>query len=370
MASDAQSIAQPEDPCKPAARPGLNAHGSFRVPNTLFDHQRFGELRKGSRLPVLLALLAHRNSQTGIAWPAQQTIADLLGIGLRTVGLAVGWLREGIGPFIATERRWIADGMRLVYRFPFIDNPDSSAGGCASLDRLKRTGLRFIEAQTCADSSADSCDSSAAGCAGEAQGPAHKHTNNRRKEHTTTTQAAAAAEDVVVVESSDQEKIDLLTGAGLTVESVRLYVSKHSLDYLRRLIPYCQQRAEANPAGMILKALQADHEWKIPQAKAKQGSQTADQRATARWLRLFNRYAVVISFARDDERAVIRQRYNNVNELAADDPLSDGELFGAPADALNVILARLNGAETGNAVGDSKRFEVAARPQVSERVPA
>ena len=345
MTTDGQSIAQAEDPCKPRARLGLNAHGSFRVPNTLFDHPRFGELRKGSKLPVLLALLAHRNSQTGIAWPAQQTIADLLGMGLRTVGVAVSWLREGIGPFIATERRWIADGMRLVYRFPFIDNPDSSAEGCASLDQLKRRGLRVSEAQTDADSSADSRDSSAAGCAGEAQGAAHKHTNNRRREHTTTTQAAAAAEDVVVVEAADREKMDLLTAAGLTVESVRLHVSQHSLDYLRRIIPYCEQKAKTNPAGLILRALQADHEWKIPQAKAKQGSQTPEQKAEARQQYLWVLYSAALDYATEDDRALILPHYPTPRALVEADPLSDDELDAAPLDVLFALRKHVQARE-------------------------
>ena len=352
MPTDGMRIAQAKPSCNPPARPGLNAHGSFRVPNALFDHPRFGELRKGSRLPVLLALLAHRNSQTGIAWPAQQTIADLLGMGLRTVGVAVGWLRTGDNPFIATERRWIAGGMRLVYRFPFIDNPDSSAGGCASLDQLKRRGLRFTEAQTGADSSADSRDSSAAGCAGEAQGAAHKHTNNRRREHTTTTQAAAAAADVVVVESSDGEKMDLLTAAGLTVESVRLHVSKHSLDYLRRLIPYCQQTAKVNPSGMILGALQANHEWKIPQAKSP--PQTPEQRATARRQYLRVRYSAALDYATEDDRALILPHYPTLPALVEADPLSDDELHAAPLDVLFALRKHVQ-ART-------------AQPQVSERV--
>ncbi len=347
--SDRQTIAQAELPCKPAARPGLNGHGSFRVPNTLFDHPRFGQLMKGLRLPVLLALLAHRSSQRGIAWPTQRTIAGLLGIGLRTVGVAVGWLREGSRPFITTERRRIQGVTRLVYRFPFVDQ---CATPCASLDRPMRNPLRISDAQTCADQSADSRDQCADSCAGDAQTPAHKHTNNGRREHTTTTQAAAAAEDVVVVEAAEREKMDLLTAAGLTVESVQLYVGQQSLDYLRRLIPYCEQTAN-NPAGMILRALQADQEWEIPQAK--KPVQTPEQKAKGRRQYLWLRYSAALGYATEDDRALILPHYATLPALVEADPLSDDELHAAP---LDVLLALTKHVQSRT-----------AQPQVSERVP-
>lgn len=106
-----------------------------------------------------------------------------------------------------------------------------------------------------------------------------------------------------------------------------------------------------------------------PNEQTKEQGAANATRAERRRRCRFDRYAAVISFARDDERAVIQGRYRTVDALAADDPLSDDELFGAPADALDAILARLKPPETSDSAGDPSAPE-SAQPQVSERVPA
>lgn len=128
--------------------------------------------------------------------------------------------------------------------------------------------------------------------------------------------------------------------AGLAVEAVRPHLARHTLDYIRRLVPYCQRTADRNPTGQMLSGLKSEVEWVIPTLK---GQQSDEQKAQARLQARSARYAVMRDYATEDQWAVITRRYSTVGELAADDPLSSNdELFGAPADALHALVAHLN----------------------------
>lgn len=241
---------------------GLNPKAWVRVPNAILLHPGFAELR-GSSVKVWLVVAAHRNRESGTAFPSRQTIAKISGVTVPTVARALKQLDQ-VGMLVWESARGQGCKRHNIYRVPLMDSsngcasdPIQAAGMGAPLQRNRGAGASRIGAPT-----------------------RHKQIEEQKKEH-----AADAA---------------------------------------RRLEGRRRRR---------------------------------------------DRYVVIIGFATDDERAVIRQCYRTVGELAADDPLSDDELFGARGEALCTILARIKPPETSDAAGDPPT-PLSARPQISEHVPA
>lgn len=133
---------------------GLNPDGFAMIPNRVILDRRYYALTPAARV-VLNLLYAHRNNGNGTAWPSQQTIARITGLGLRTVGVAVDELRKV--PFVTAKRKWTGKKTQLTYLFA-LDDPDRCADSCATpvaQESAQRPGpLRRFAADRCADSCA------------------------------------------------------------------------------------------------------------------------------------------------------------------------------------------------------------------------
>lgn len=107
-------------------------------------------------LRVLDVLLAHRNSQSGVAWPFQETIAELVGTDRTAVSRAVRTLKGW--ELVAVERRRYLDTSRLFYSFPFLDRGDTGAtsadGGDVTPAPRRKAGSTWRQSQPQRDNGA------------------------------------------------------------------------------------------------------------------------------------------------------------------------------------------------------------------------
>ena len=310
MLKDEQNIAERHE--------GVNKAGYTKVPNSLFADQRFRGLRPSSQM-VLIVLLRHYNQRKRIAWPTQETIANAIGLGKRSVWTAIADLRA-TGLIEATRRR-INGSTRLVYSFPFIDQVEAD---CESLGSVSGSRLRR--------SIAMSDDQVEAGCVGESKQAANRTEEQQTKEQTTTT---PDGEEVVVVGHVDPRQ-KMMTDAGVSDRDAKLYAGRWDAEYLTRLIAYCADKATDNPIAYLVKALRDPGEWPLP--KSKTSERPSEEVEKAYRDALWNRILQAWSVASPDQLAVLEDRWSSAEGLFYDCPFTFEELAGASADALSKLV--------------------------------
>ena len=309
---------------------GLNPTGWSMTPNMLLLHPRYRQLNR-SEVKTLQVILAHRDRRSGVAWPSQETIAEIAGFTRQTVAEAVESLRSEhpAGPFITTERRWFKGATRLVYRVPCLDQ-------C----RVQPTSV----GPTNVGSGEDQCRESPPTDVGSSRRANRK--NRRRTDENNT--AAGAAEDVVVsLSAEDRKKVELLR----TVEGLGLHagllqqVKRADLAYVRRLIPYAVRNdGSRSAAALVAAGLKADPPWVLSDKRIQPLMTAAErrgQKARAKRVRAYRSVELALDLASEQERREILAAFEDVQ--AIHDALDPAVLQqGHPGDVLRAIRAMVS----------------------------
>ena len=235
---------------------GISSDGWTRVPNTVLSADT-ANLTLAARW-VLVLLLAHRNQRTGLAWPSQDSIAQMSGLGRSTVGVSVAALQEA--GLITAKLLHHHGQTRLVYSFPCLDRCAAS-GATPPTDRCAASGATGDVRQI-----GGRCPASGAALRSQRRIPYKEEQDDEQDDNNSGEDAAGR---VVVVEQEDAGKDKEATGKEALVAkafgtTVALSVRPHLSDLsIANVEGWVAEASKANnPAGMFVRAIQGG--WQLP----------------------------------------------------------------------------------------------------------